>query len=166
MIGKFLNSFKKEQEEVAQTPTPSIPTLMETEKPVDLMAADPVVAPALDLMASDPVDETPAEIIEEKKPEIIEQPGLENQLEPRKIAKEEYVTLQPEQSAAPQAQAMDAFSMSVPVPEAMPRVMDLTPEETLETLEERLETTQKICICGTPNDPLAKFCVSCGKTYE
>jgi len=158
MIGKLKNLVKKEKE--VEQITPDVPNLME---------ADPVTSGddgGVNLMASDPVNSVPMEIPQEKKPEIVEQKGLEEQLAaptPNEIPKEQ----EDEQSVIQtQTTTLDAFSMSAPVPEAA-KPMSVEPEiETLDLSDANIERTQKICGCGTPNDPLAKFCVSCGQTYK
>ena len=179
MIGNFLNNLKKDEIE-EENITHEIPDLMGdpvTNNSVDLMASgkpdlmgsDSSVN-QIDLMAADLTvdDNIPVQVSKEKKPEIVEQPGLERQLETPSVSPSETpIVVGVEQIVQPQTtQTMDAFSMSVPVPEAMPTTNNSDSIETLDLLEEKLERTQKICTCGTPNDPLAKFCVSCGKTYE
>jgi len=176
MFAKVLNMFEKKEE---PEPT-SIPDMIDEIPPVDnitsgpdLMASDPFMMPSrgpkVDLMADDPAYKRPANEAPQRVNQYVEQPGLEKQLaakpmmmEPQQVA---------EITTATQMGALDAFSMAAPMPNVVSQAPHTQPTksdiEMLDiTAEINLESTQKICSCGTPNDPLAKFCVSCGKTYE
>ena len=124
----------------------------------DLMAPDPIKNDKVDLMAADPIASYISdEVKPEKKPEIEEQPGIETQM----IEKEppEVITnnLPDNNTISP---VVNAFDMKMPV---------LNNEEKIETLDLEhhiTSKTQKFCpSCGTPNDVLNKFCVSCGHNF-
>lgn len=139
--------------------------LLKKQKPIENIEEEQVIVPNLmetdmnmkiDLMAVDPISTEEHEVyVAPKKNEIIEQTGLENQLV-EEIISEKIVDM-------PQTEEIsiipNAFNMA-PVSEEEP--IDI-----LETENVNLQRTQKFCKeCGTPNDILNKFCVSCGYNFK
>ena len=146
----------------------------------------------IDLMASDPnnldveIDNVETSKKKKKKPEFVEASGFESQLsgevkpaqivpdvnpdlmsmDPMQMTQTSYMPpTQNEQNQIHEAPAnnevsvVDAFSMSAP--------HAFVPKPAYESLDDEFSKTQKICTsCGTPNDPLTKFCVSCGKEFN
>ena len=168
MLGNLKSVFEKSPKE-EENLSPLVPDALPiNDVPVDLMAADPVAN--IDLMAADPLNSEPLpEATPQRVNEYVEAPGLEGQITQQAPTNNNtYITAeQNEEKTDSQTEPeLDAFSMSVPQPEAMPDAKPEVEKLDIETTEEVLSKTQKMCSCGTPNDPLAKFCVSCGKTYE
>lgn len=139
--------------------------LLKKQKPIENIEEEQVIVPNLmetdmnmkiDLMAVDPISTEEHEVyVAPKKNEIIEQTGLEDQLV-EEIISEKIVDM-------PQTEEIsiipNAFNMA-PVSEEEP--IDI-----LETENVNLQRTQNFCKeCGTPNDILNKFCVSCGYNFK
>ena len=140
---KFLNKlFKKEKEtEIIEDKIINIPDLMEAStQNIDLMAADPILEEIESIKA-------------DKIPEIIENLQIEKQL--LDDVEKEKVQVLKEDINIP-----DAFNMS---PSSEEEILI----ETLKTESNNFQKTQKFCKeCGTPNDILNKFCVSCGYVFK
>lgn len=128
-------TFKKEpKEEIVEEQPVDVP-VMETSPQINLMASDPLL------------NQTN---IEENKIEKNKVLGIEKQL----LEKEQIPSVEEEKPNLGKT-IPDAFSMSPNLEENI---------ETLDTNNHNLQRTQKFCPeCGTPNDVLNKFCVSCGK---
>ena len=142
-----------------------ITKLFKKQKPIEEFEEEKIIIPDLmesldmnkkiNLMATDPINLDFEPVKVEKKPEIIESPGIENQLmddlNPEKID-----NLKIKETSI----ISNAFNMT-------PHSEDESSMETLETETVNLQTTQKLCSeCGTPNDILNKFCVSCGNNFD
>lgn len=135
---KFIkNIFKKEKIEIEEETKIDVPNLMMPEKSFDNK---------IDLMAPSTIpviDEKP----EEKGINLNESPGIENHLLEDNIQEEKQIP-------KVNTHITDAFNMSPNEPK-------------VEKLDVNLHNTQKFCPeCGTPNDVLNKFCVSCGNNFN
>lgn len=138
-IKKLFNK-KKNVEEVYEDKV-DIPSLLEEES---------FVSSKVNLMADPIVDNKPVteEVI--RKPSLIESPSIEKQLL-ENVTKDEIELPKEEEQAV-----SNAFNMS-PIVE----------KDEIETLDVNLQKTQKFCPdCGTANDVLNKFCVSCGYNFN
>jgi len=153
---------KKQQEDFHQGP--------------NLMASDPAEGERVNLMAKDPINTAPTlENSFQEEPVADEEPGIENQLtqEPMTFSKPIIDVEEVVEEEAPPVQ--DAFSMSIATEEEKTEILE---EPIIEKFEEVIEeipsplpeenvNQNKLCkICDTPNDPLNKFCVSCGNEVE
>jgi len=141
----------------------------------DLMAKDPVSEGQVNLLAPDPINTIPNFSISNEEPSIKEMPSLEQQLEIPKIDNVEKIDI-PKEVIKQNLSIPDAFEMKLPkLKEEI-----LTIEEDIMDNQEQVEEllinktsifknnkTQKFCSqCGSPNDVLNKFCVSCGYDFE
>lgn len=110
----------------------------------DLMKPESSIDEKIDLMAPSIIDES---IIEKDKHIVIDEPsGIENQLIDDRV-KHPIVNA---------SNVVNAFNMS-PVED----------ESNVETLDVNLQKTQKFCSeCGTANDILNKYCISCGNNFN
>jgi len=125
----------------------------------NLMAADPADGGSVDLMAHDPVNTTVSAPVTEKQTEFVEQPGLGPQ-----IIESEPVSPVVNEEKPVESEKTDAFNMAPPA-DIQSQPTNSAPESS--ATGEETKGISTICLeCNMTNDPLAKFCVSCGKSNE
>jgi len=140
-------------------------TQEEKVKAPDLMAEDPAANESVNLMADDPINTAPPPPMEVEAPLMDEAPSIEEQLTAEPKAESSILSdVIDDSPKVSEAVIPDAFSMSAPVIEETPKEepIEITEEES--SVEIMNINTNVICKnCGTPNDLLNKFCVSCGE---
>ncbi|MDD2238704.1 MAG: DUF5684 domain-containing protein [Bacilli bacterium] len=141
----------------------------------DLMAKDPASEGQVDLLAADPINTIPNFTNLNEESSLKEMPSLEQQLEMPKVKTERIIDI-PKEEVKSDLSIPNAFEMKLP--KNKEEVLTIE-EDTIvkqEPVEELLisentkyqnNKTQKFCSqCGSPNDVLNKFCVSCGYNFE
>lgn len=164
----------------------------EVELKPDLMVKDPASSGKVDLMERDPISSIPETPIVKEEPIIKEMPSLEKQMVIPKVIEPVVEQLkQPEvENIIENSSIPNAFEMTLPKlkeevleTEVIKEELELNKEENnlpIEQLEitpplinkevtstANLHKTQKFCPeCGSPNDMLNKFCISCGYDFD
>lgn len=154
----------------------------------DLMVKDPASSDEVNLMEADPISSIPNAPIMKKEPVIKEMPSLEEQMVIPKLVEQQET--QPKEpvvvNAVENHSNPNAFEMRLPklkeevfnTAESNFNKVEDTQIEHLEITEApviqeeiikrpNLHKTQKFCPeCGSPNDMLNKFCISCGYDFD
>ncbi|MDD2504986.1 MAG: hypothetical protein PHF21_01790 [Bacilli bacterium] len=141
---KFLNKIFNKKEVLKEDFKEKIdvPNLMDDQVGPSLQSKE------VDLMAPPVISDDEIIGMPKLKTEIVESPGIEDQLIDDVVVKKH---IKNESNIV-----KDAFNMS-------PEIK----EKKVEELTVNLQKTQKFCSeCGTANDILNKYCISCGKEFN
>lgn len=142
----------------------------------DLMAKDPASEGVINLMEADPINTIPDVPKIQEESSIKEMPSLEQQLEIPKTESSEKIDI-PQDEVKQDIIIPDVFNMKLPKnqeEELITNEEETNNQEPVEELQieensiyKNSHKTQKFCSqCGSPNDVLNKFCISCGYNFE